>query len=197
MSNVNTTAVKPPDKVDYSYQGNIVKPLPPGGEEYMLQTTGIDFDSTSDGYLRAKIHAKVIAPGKPYDGSETKFNLVSTKNWPNRPINSAAEYLRSTGAKVQPQDNASYTNALKATVGSRFRAVLDWEAYNAEHGVNLKGMTSFPRNTKGSDGNLLAPRMAEGEAVPFIMVASKKEPGKTEKVYANARIRRYSSPSVS
>jgi hypothetical protein len=195
-TNVNTTAVKPPDKVDHSYQGNVVKPLPPGNEEYLLQTTKVEIGSTKDGYLMGIIDAKVIAPGKPFDGVETRFNRVTTKNWPSKPINGATEYLRSAGMKTTPQDNPGYTAALKSTVGKTFKAVLDWEAFNQEHSVSLKGMDAFPLNTKQADGTLLAPRMAEGVRVPFVTVASKSEAGKTEKVYANTRIRFYRSPSA-
>jgi hypothetical protein len=192
MSTINTPNVKKPDPVDWTHDG--FKPLPPAGT-YSLKTTKVDIleNRDKDGYLQAKIDAKIMAPNTPYDGHEVRFTRVTTRNWPNRPINSAAEYLKACGAKVAPQDDAGYTNALKATVNAQFKALVDWEAYKKDGAlgidINMKGMDTFPLNKKNAAGVLTAPKLAEGVPVPFVMAGPKAD----QKVYANTRIRFFQS----
>lgn len=189
-TNVNGTKIAPPDKADYSYGGGVSKPLPPKGE-YLFRTTKVELGRTNSGHLQAVIDAVIVAPGTPADGFETRFNRVNTKNWPNKPINGAAEYLRSIGAKTTPQTDAEYEAALKASVNSQFRGILDWEAYDSNLGVNLKGMGSFPLNTPDAKGVLPAPKLPANTPLPYVMAGA----GGTEKVYANARIKFFNKPS--
>lgn len=151
MSDTNVNA-KAPDPVDWAaYEdGGAGKPLPPAGE-YELEV--VEVKTTDDkgqhlrarsGYLQPIVDVKVIAPGAPHDGYLSRFNRFNTKKWSNRMGNPLADYLRGFGMTGPFNTDQDYIAGATATKGRRFRATLDWEAYDSATGLDVKGMDNFP-----------------------------------------------------
>lgn len=151
MADVNTTQLREPDPIaadKYVDSGKIV-PIPPKGT-YTLTTTGIEWGATNEGYLQATLTHKVNDPGKAHDGHEVRYHRINTKKWPNREGSSMQDYLRAHGVRDIPTSNLQYQALVNGLAGRSFEAGIDWEIYNTEKGVTLKGMESFPVDASGN-----------------------------------------------
>lgn len=164
------TDIRQPDPIDWTNydDGGSGKELPPKGD-YTILISGIEQDRTNEGYLQAIVEAKVVDPGKPWDGYLTRYNRFSTKKWPNRNANPLADYLRGFGAKGPFLTDADYINAMQATLNQQAVGHLDWELYDSASGERIRGMENFPT---GPDGKKLT-MVTRGE----------------NKLYANVRVR--------
>lgn len=165
--------LREPDPIDWSKYndgGGSGKALPPKGE-YLLQTTKVERGQTGEGYLQYTIDAKVIDPGQPWDGFETRFNRFNTKVWPGKEACGLADYCRSHGITATLNTNADYDQAVPATQGRTFRAGLDWEAYDNATQFRLKGMENFPSDPGGRKQSII------------------EHPTTKQKLFANVRIK--------
>ncbi|HYE80031.1 MAG TPA: hypothetical protein VEI97_18795 [bacterium] len=173
MTDINTLNLREPDPIAAdSYVdggGSKIVPIPPKGE-YTLRTAAVEWGATREGYLQATLTETVVAPGKPFDGHEVRFDRINTKKWPNREGSSMADYLRAHGIVDLPRDNAGYMATVNALVGRTHEAGGDWEAFK-EGSVNLKGMENFPQGPGGERQD---------------WVPDPSEPGK--KLYARFRV---------
>jgi len=145
--------VRPPDPIDWnSYDdGGSGKELPPKGDYQMVieKVSITDDDRTREGYLCAVVDAKIVDPGKPWDGFLTRFNRFSTKKWSTRNANPLADYLRGFGAKGPFVTDDDYRQAAMATVKQACRALCDWEIYDSASGFAIRGYDEFPTSADG------------------------------------------------
>jgi hypothetical protein len=151
MADVNTTDLREPDPIaadGYVDGGGKVIPIPPKGT-YTLTTTNIEWGADRDGYLQATMTHKVNDAGKAHDQHEVRYHRISTKKWPNREASSMGDYIRAFGVRELPTSNTQYQAVVNSLAGRPFEAGLDWEIYNQEKGVQLKGMDSFPETAGG------------------------------------------------
>ena len=146
MTDVNGVTLREPDPIEaakYVDGGGKVIAIPPKGV-YTLVTTALEWGATKDDYLQATLTHVVQAPGQPYDQHEVRYHRVSTKKWPNREGSPIGDYCRAHGLADLPTGNAGYQQTLPALLNRPFEAGLDWEIYNQEKGLDIKGMEAFP-----------------------------------------------------
>ena len=153
MADINSTKVKSPDQIDYANYDSGAKSekklvvLPPKGKhlfEVLKVVTGPAV-RTQEGYLKAELTLKTVAPGQPWDGHEIRFVRISTKRYSNREANGFTDYLRAFGIDQNPQTDAEYIALVNRTQGGRFEAGVNWEAQDPDTREQVaRDMDDFP-----------------------------------------------------
>lgn len=164
MADVNMTELREPDPIaadKYVDGGKGFVPNPPKGV-YTLITTAVEWGSSKDNYLQGTLTHKVQAPGEVYDGHEIRFHRISTKRWPNREGSSMGDYTRGHAVPTIPPNNAGWMALVDGLVGRPFEAGVDWKAYDAATGTDIKGQEAFPDLPSGKKQDFILVGSGEG-----------------------------------
>jgi hypothetical protein len=108
------------------------------------------FGATKEGNLSVQIDPTIAGPTN--DGFTVRFTKVSAKPFQRGgvTVSQAGDYLRACGFSGQLASAQDVADAIEATAGSTYRAILDWRAYNSKTGFSLEGMERFPKNADGT-----------------------------------------------
>lgn len=127
--------------------------LPKKGE-YVLQAPEsfppAAFGATKEGNLSVQIDPTIVGPTN--ENFTVRFTKVSAKPFQRGgvTVSQAGDYLRACGFRGQLKSAQDVADAIEATAGAQYRAVLDWRAYNSKTGFSLEGMERFPKNADGT-----------------------------------------------
>lgn len=107
------------------------------------------FSRTKAGALSIQIDPTIVGPTN--EGFTVRFTKVSAKPFQRdgKTVSQVGDYLRACGFKGTLANEQEIADAVEATAGSLYEALLDWRAYYKD-GFVLQGMTRFPKNDDGT-----------------------------------------------
>lgn len=108
------------------------------------------FTRTKAGALSVQIDPTIAGPTN--EGLTVRFSKVSAKPFKRDgvTVSQVGDYLRACGFRGTLSNEQEIADAVEATAGSIYEAVLDWRAYNSKTGFSLQGMTRFPKLSDGT-----------------------------------------------
>jgi hypothetical protein len=107
------------------------------------------FGRTKAGALSIQIDPTIVGP--THEGFTVRFIKISAKPFQRdgKTVSQVGDYLRSVGFVGVLADEQSIADAVEASSGAIYEAVLDWRAYYKD-GFSLQGMQRFPKNADGT-----------------------------------------------
>lgn len=127
--------------------------LPPKGV-YTLRVTDTftpeSITRTKGGALQFQIDP-TIADG-PYEGKQLRFTKISAKTFARKSgtASQVGDFLKACGFTGVLRSEQEIADAVEATAGSYFEALVDWKGYNKRTGWSIEGMEKFPKNPDGT-----------------------------------------------
>lgn len=126
--------------------------LPPKGV-YQLRVGEITPESitrTKGGSLQFQIDP-TIADG-PFEGKQLKYTKISAKTFQRKGAlaSQVGDFLKACGFTGVLRNEQEIADAVEATAGSYFEALVDWRGYNKRTQWDIEGMEKFPKNADGT-----------------------------------------------
>jgi hypothetical protein len=126
--------------------------LPPRGT-YTLQSPesfpAEAFGRSKSGALSISIDPTIVGPTN--DGFQIRYQKIYSTTWKDksgRTVSGIGNYLAAHGVKGVLADEQALADAVEATAGRTYEAIIDWNA--RRNGFELKGMENFPKNEDGT-----------------------------------------------
>lgn len=109
------------------------------------------FGQTKAGYLSAEVSPTIVGPTA--EGTKLRFVKVSAKPFARGKsmVSQMGDYLKACRVSgTVSGDPQALADAVAATAGCTYEAVVDWRVYDKLTGEQIEGMENFPKDEQGN-----------------------------------------------